>query len=1390
MFDLQAAEGARFTYCVDFSLINYANISFFDADNVSIPFHLSLRQEGSAALFGRRLPQKLGRFLPHPGGSAVFNRRSGKDWHRETQVGVQFLPTVNRVDLCFGAQKTTVKLNGKVIFRLSRARCPLGENFTRLAHQGGVLPLSLRRPVATIAQPENAPGELSFDGAFALSGWGFVRGAVNPHYTIDLKGCDTPLDPILLPQPEIAQRFGADDPKIGVYAALPGRIWQDLPAGADLQATLMCNGIACGPTAVLSRADICAQIELIAATEYSHRNGFLALTALEHLRFGGFLPDLSTQAQAWAFKAAEFYRLDGFLPANMATRAVPTFDPQAEAQLREFDEIEVLRKAFTEAANRAAPNTALLDLMPELPAQGSPARQKAYLAFGEIFSTRGGFPALFERYQAEELPPLVATQDAWHNSTLLPFLYAQNRFDDLRAVVLDLARAGDVGIATAGLAWVFKSLATDPPKSLSRQGREALVQAFARFLSNHATHYWGCTPSQPLVEAAVALVAQKRLFRDAFYETTLLRAALQTYGLTPAFWDMLGADTEFKLQGTLAIAAQHAGRIIAQTKQTIAQNRTQLDQSLRFFEALNAPCAHRFRIELSEGAALQRDDPDLLARLYDGKAPATESALRHLAFPHLDGPSRDAETLAALSRAGVHAAYSDTLAIAHQPLAVANPALQSQISRRIGAALDATQSGDLAISEPLLQDLRSLADRRNKLLGLGLLLVLLQALLTRNRRDEAARVLAEIKEVHAALRPKDLAKLSQNPAVISGLHTLQQGDGTDPIRATAIALLPSTGLPFVRPQTQLGAKKSPLFDTVVMVISCQAYLDTRIPVLKSAWIDQLAALGIPYVVVVGGADGPARLDGNVLCLDAPDDYEGLPQKVLAAIEWVESQTDFGHILKIDDDCFLDAESFFHGQNWRKFDYYGRKLLRMPGQMNRSWHAAKSRSLRGQLELDKSPEPSVYADGGSGYMLSRRAMVAVKQQAASVEGQKLLRVSFMEDKVIGDLLALADIHLENEGYFAAVQRRSHAHAIPVSTWGNSFWPSRASGVSLVHLDNTEHQPLAAAQKDALTLYPLKVWPSHGKVKLGYNSSVLEVISPPEKLARLNTADLAVIACTHNEMTLLPQFLAHYRQMGVKAFLIADNISDDGSLEYLADQPDVALFSVDSEYRDSHYGVVWQQTLLSNFRINRWSLIADIDELLITSLPDRPAPSLADITAKAEAEGADALRVFMLDLYPKGSLAQADMTKDAAFDLAPYCDATPFLTNSPSNGSYGNSHTWTSALRHRLIPNSRAELFVAQKAALLRYRPWMRLSAGLHYIANAELSDRALIFGHFKYHAEFLKKAQAEVYRRQHFNNAEEYRSYLALNYEGREVLFDPAVSVHWSEAESVRRILAP
>src|SRR5690606_39545782 len=63
-------------------------------------------------------------------------------------------------------------------------------------------------------------------------------------------------------------------------------------------------------------------------------------------------------------------------------------------------------------------------------------------------------------------------------------------------------------------------------------------------------------------------------------------------------------------------------------------------------------------------------------------------------------------------------------------------------------------------------------------------------------------------------------------------------------------------------------------------------------------------------------------------------------KSLALVRWVLANTGFARVLKVDDDCHLQADAWFGDLTHLRHDYLGRPLTRVPGQMDRTWHMAK------------------------------------------------------------------------------------------------------------------------------------------------------------------------------------------------------------------------------------------------------------------------------------------------------------------------------------------------------------------------------------------------------------------------------------------------------------------
>ncbi len=85
----------------------------------------------------------------------------------------------------------------------------------------------------------------------------------------------------------------------------------------------------------------------------------------------------------------------------------------------------------------------------------------------------------------------------------------------------------------------------------------------------------------------------------------------------------------------------------------------------------------------------------------------------------------------------------------------------------------------------------------------------------------------------------------------------------------------------------------------------------------------------------------------------------------------------------------------------------------------------------------------------------------------------------------------------------------------------------------------------------------------------------------RTAQIRKNDILALVTMRNERVRLPFFLNYYRNLGVNHFLFVNNDSDDGSGNYLAEQPDVSLWWTNAGYKRSRFGMDWINRLLAKY-----------------------------------------------------------------------------------------------------------------------------------------------------------------------------------------------------------------
>jgi len=263
-----------------------------------------------------------------------------------------------------------------------------------------------------------------------------------------------------------------------------------------------------------------------------------------------------------------------------------------------------------------------------------------------------------------------------------------------------------------------------------------------------------------------------------------------------------------------------------------------------------------------------------------------------------------------------------------------------------------------------------------------------------------------------------------------------------------------------------------------------------------------------------------------------------------------------------------------------------------------------------------------------------------------------------------------------------------------------------------------------------------------------------------------ADDAILAFVvlRNEATRLPFFLSHYRRLGVDHFLVVDNGSDDGSFERLAAEPDVSLWRTSARYRTARFGVDWLTWLQIRHGHGHWTLTVDVDETLI--YPFWESRDLRTLTARLDMTGTRAMGALMLDMYPRGPLADASYAPgDDPFATLCWFDDGPWRIQRQVPAE----NLWVrGGLRERVFfaeaPNRSPTL---NKLPLVKWNRRFAYMNSTHSILPRRLNriyqgpgGKALsgVLLHSKFLPEVVTRSGEEKERGQHFNRPDAFGDY--------------------------------
>jgi glycosyltransferase involved in cell wall biosynthesis len=291
-------------------------------------------------------------------------------------------------------------------------------------------------------------------------------------------------------------------------------------------------------------------------------------------------------------------------------------------------------------------------------------------------------------------------------------------------------------------------------------------------------------------------------------------------------------------------------------------------------------------------------------------------------------------------------------------------------------------------------------------------------------------------------------------------------------------------------------------------------------------------------------------------------------------------------------------------------------------------------------------------------------------------------------------------------------------------------------------------------------------------------------------RFQEADVNLYSIVCDEIFFMPAFFEYYRGLGVQQFILLDDGSTDGTVEFLRSQPDCVLLASNLTYGQDivlkkvggkcvsgRAGIFLKRAIPEKFLMNKYVLYVDADEFLI--LPDEfeEMLSLFDDMSKRKLP---CVAASVVDFYPANvsDLDRRDLPVTFADLLAgsPYYDAEPLLNMKPGAQptlagtsfsarlfrEYGIKETPFSFLPEWVI---KALPFpvpgaVWRKTPIIRWSKdvWMN---GSHRANVPPPADRFLALAHFKFTSDLPRRVEAAMQRQAHSKKSQKYFHYSKL-----------------------------
>jgi hypothetical protein len=283
-----------------------------------------------------------------------------------------------------------------------------------------------------------------------------------------------------------------------------------------------------------------------------------------------------------------------------------------------------------------------------------------------------------------------------------------------------------------------------------------------------------------------------------------------------------------------------------------------------------------------------------------------------------------------------------------------------------------------------------------------------------------------------------------------------------------------------------------------------------------------------------------------------------------------------------------------------------------------------------------------------------------------------------------------------------------------------------------------------------------------------------------------AGVILLCRVENGEEWIPQFLAHYRALGVAHMMFLDTGSTDRTVDLLQGK-DITVYRTSLPFKTHR---LWMRRwLMHRCPPHTWTLNVDVDELLLYP-PIMPPPltppsgetDIAQLVAYLDHHHFTAMRAHMLDMFASGPVGSRDAADDAPLlEQYPYYDLSDI---HPIAGSwiFREGQSWMGGIRKTVFGRDH---FWLTKHPLIKTGHNIRaFEDSEHGVIDAHVADITGVLLHFKFTPSFRQYVEESVRRGQHWNDSAEYKAYQSLLAEHPDLSLKRATAWKWSGIDAL------